>query len=38
MILEATHPGVPKSLTEIAGRLYRPALEAADGPPRPLEP
>ena len=29
MILEATHPGVPKSLTEIAGRLYRPALEAA---------
>ena len=29
MILEATHPGVPRSLTEIAGRLYRPALEAA---------
>jgi hypothetical protein len=29
MILEATHPGVPKSLTEIAHRLYRPALEAA---------
>src|SRR5882757_7511548 len=29
MILEATHPGVPKSLTGIAGRLYRPALEAA---------
>ena len=29
MILEATHPGVPESLTEIAGRLYRPALEAA---------
>ena len=29
MILEATHPGVPRGLTDIAGRLYRPALEAA---------
>jgi hypothetical protein len=29
MILEATHPGVPRSLTDIARRLYRPALEAA---------
>jgi hypothetical protein len=29
MILEATHPGVPRSLTDIAQRLYRPALEAA---------
>jgi hypothetical protein len=29
MILEATHPGVPKSLTDIARRLYRPALDAA---------
>jgi hypothetical protein len=29
MILEATHPGVPRSLTDIAHRLYRPALEAA---------
>src|SRR5713101_8119970 len=29
MILEATHPGVPRSLTDIAHRLYRPALEVA---------
>jgi|FEC22Drversion2_1045045.scaffolds.fasta_scaffold01156_4 Zinc carboxypeptidase len=29
MILEATHPGVPRSLTDIARRLYRPALDAA---------
>jgi zinc carboxypeptidase len=29
MILEATHPGVPRNLTDIARRLYRPALEAA---------
>jgi len=28
MILEATHPGVPRSLTDIARRLYRPVLEA----------
>ncbi|MFO1087157.1 MAG: M14 family zinc carboxypeptidase [Reyranellaceae bacterium] len=27
MILEATHPGVPRSLTDIARRLYRPVLE-----------
>jgi zinc carboxypeptidase len=29
MILEATHPSVPRGLTEIARGLYRPALEAA---------
>src|SRR5882757_10415267 len=28
-ILEATHPAVPRPLTEIARSLYRPALEAA---------
>jgi hypothetical protein len=29
MILEATHPAIPKALTDIARGLYRPALEAA---------
>jgi hypothetical protein len=29
MILEATHPLIPRGLGEIAGSLYRPALEAA---------
>ncbi len=29
MILEATHPTIPKALTAIARDLYRPALEAA---------
>jgi hypothetical protein len=29
MILEATHPSIPRGLAEIAGSLYRPALEAA---------
>jgi hypothetical protein len=29
MILEATHPSVPKGITDIARGLYRPALEAA---------
>jgi len=28
-ILEATHPAVPRALTDIARSLYRPALEAA---------
>ncbi|MGD9881139.1 MAG: M14 family zinc carboxypeptidase [Reyranella sp.] len=28
MILEATHPGVSRKLTDIARRLYRPVLEA----------
>jgi zinc carboxypeptidase len=29
MILEATNPSIPKSLSDIARNLYRPALEAA---------
>jgi hypothetical protein len=29
MILEGTHPSIPGGLAEIAGSLYRPALEAA---------
>ncbi|HTE79980.1 MAG TPA: hypothetical protein VK634_04730, partial [Reyranella sp.] len=29
MILEGTHPSIPRGLAEIAGSLYRPALEAA---------
>ncbi|MBV8412890.1 MAG: M14 family metallocarboxypeptidase [Alphaproteobacteria bacterium] len=29
MILEATHPGVPRGLTDVALTLYRPRIEAA---------
>jgi hypothetical protein len=29
MILEATHPGVPRNLTDMALKLYRPKIEAA---------
>jgi hypothetical protein len=29
MILEATHPGVPRGLTDMALKLYRPKIEAA---------
>ena len=38
MILEATHPGVPRSLTDIAAPPLSARARGGDGPARPVEP